>query len=348
MIANLKIAQAGKKDEFYTQCDTIDDELRHYCFEGKVIYCNCDTPDTSQFVKYLIDNFYVLGLKRVIATGYAEQSPYFDSTENKGLIFDGAYQYFTLKGNGDFRSPECVDLLRQADVIITNPPFSLFKEYIKQLFKYDKQFLIIGNVLALQYKAIFPLLQNDKIWLGCTLRGALVEFEVPSHYPLYATEARTKHGKQYINLKGVRWFTNIPHNQHPDPIPLTDTTNDRTYAQYDNYEAIEVNKTKHIPAGYTGVMGVPVTFLDKHNPDQFELLGLAQKCGYGLHSTKAYNDFIEVRPDGTPTGSTGKKTNGNPMMKGKPSKGNYYIRKHDGYTVHSLFSRVFIKHKTTT
>ncbi len=251
---------------------------------------------------------------------------------------------FDLRGDGDFRSQECIEFLKQSDIVVTNPPFSLFREYVAQLAEHDKEFLIIGSINAINYKEIFPLIKDNKMWLGLSISSGDREFGVPDHYPLNAASSRIdNNGKKFIRVKGVRWFTNLNHKKRHEELILYKHYSAEEYPQYDNYDAIEVSKTKEIPMDYQGVMGVPITFLDKFNPDQFEILGLSQKVGFGLESNKTYDDYEEIRQDGSKTGSSGKKTNGNPVMKGMPKKGNFY--RNGNREVYSLYGRIFIRNK---
>ena len=311
----LSAANKAKKDEFYTQLSDIENELRHYKehFKGKTIFCNCDDPYESNFFKYFAINFNHLGLKKLICTCYAgspivytqltlfgdeivvgtqtDKKPYkIEITEVKDLNGDGAVDLTDidlllrsvngkpklLKGDGDFRSAECIELLKQADIVVTNPPFSLFREYVAQLVEYNKKFLIIGNVNAITYKEIFPLIKDNKLWLGASIHSGDREFRVPDSYPLNATGFRVdENGIKYIRVKGVRWFTNLDYSQRHDDLILYKSYNSEEYPTYDNYTAIEVNKTADIPCDYDGVMGVPITFMDKYSPDQFIIVGRA-------------------------------------------------------------------------
>jgi hypothetical protein len=213
----------------------------------------------------------------------------------------------------------------------------LFREYVAQLVKYDKKFIIIGNMNAITYKEIFPLIKNDKMWMGYSTPTTFV---IPEHY---IGEIRDDKGNKIAKLGSAVWYTNLYVRKHEEDIILIDKYSSEKYPKYDNYDAIEVSKTADIPCDYFGVMGVPITFMDKFNPDQFQVIGLSQKCGFGEHSIKLYDDYKEIRQDGTPTGSTGKKTNGNPMLQGKPKSGNYYSNGVD--YAHSLYSRIFIIRK---
>ncbi len=287
---NLHSAHAAKKDEFYTQLSDIEKELQYYKkhFQGKVVYCNCDDPKVSKFFHYFSYNFESLGLKKLITTCY--KSKYqdmfskndsahaiwleYDGDKNENRIPDPEeIGIFSLKGDGDFRSKECIDILKQADIVCTNPPFSLFRKYVEQLIKYDKQFLIIGNMNATGYKEIFPLFRENKIWYGASIKSGDREFGVPEHYPLTAATSRVDaNGNKYIRVKGVRWFTNLDHKKRHEELILHRRYSSKEYPIYDNYDAINVDETALIPMDWKGAMGVPISFLDKYNPDQFEII----------------------------------------------------------------------------
>ena len=284
---NLNAAKEAKKDEFYTQLEDINNELRHYRehFRGKTVLCNCDDPRVSNFFTYFAYNFEFLGLKRLITTCYKNQDMDLFS-QNKSeqaiyLIYDGDKNgnnipdpeeigIHPLKGDGDFRSRECIELLKQADIVVTNPPFSLFREYVAQLMEYDKKFLIIGHQNAAMYKEIFPLIMQNRIWLGYGFKGGAAHFI--SNYKDTATAGDHRDGM--IRVSGVHWFTNLEIKKRQDNIILYKHYTPEEYPHYVNYDAIEVSKTSDIPCDYDGVMGVPITFLDKYNPDQFEILGI--------------------------------------------------------------------------
>ena len=378
--SNLKDSFKQRQDEFYTQMSLIERELKHYkgFFKGKVVFCNCDDPYESNFFKYFAIMFNSLGLKRLIATCYVgspianTQLSLFDYesaedkttraphkieiTEVKDETGDGRVgladvEYLLrnkknvltrLIGDGDFRSAECIELLKQADVVVTNPPFSLFREYVAQLMEHKKSFIIIGNQNAVAYKEFFPLLAENKVWLG--YMSGHFWFMVPNTYEEKATDFKIdENGQKWRRMGNICWFTNIDIKKRHEDMILFRQYSPEVYPQYDNYDAIEVSKTADIPSDYYGVMGVPITFMDKYNPDQFQVIGLSQKYGFGDQSTKLYDEYKEVRQDGIPTGSTGKKTNGNPMLPGKPKSGNYYTNGKD--FAHSLYSRVFIVRK---
>ncbi len=284
----LQKAKKSKSDEFYTQLSDIESELQHYKnhFKNKVVYCNCDDPRISNFFNYFALNFKELGLKKIIASCYRKQEiDLFNTEETENGFF---YEYTGkenlkpnsadityFKGDGDFRSTESIELLKQADIVVTNPPFSLFREYVAQLINYDKQFLIIGNINAITYKEIFKLIKENKAWLGINLGRGISGFIVPEHYELYGTEARIDgFGNRIVSPNNCLWLTNLDTSKRHQDIELTKKYlgNETEYPKYDNYNGINVNKTKNIPLDYSGCMGVPITFLHKFNPDQFELI----------------------------------------------------------------------------
>lgn len=317
---NLNAAKVAKKDEFYTQLSDIERELQHYWqhFRDKVVLCNCDDPYESNFFKYFALRFNQLGLKKLICTCYngspvqgQELLLHFDGfddeptkiaykveiTEVKDINGDGAVdlsdvRYLlqndknvmsTLK-TGDFRSKECIELLKEADIVVTNPPFSLFREYIGQLMEYQKKFVIVGHQNAITYKEVFPLLMKDEVWLGYGFKGAATHFYSP--YDDVATSG--DHKEHMIRVSGVNWFTNLEIPKRNEELDLICRYSEEEYPSYDNYDAIEVSKTADIPSDYSGVMGVPITFLDKYCPTQFELLGITDRGNeYGI-KTKEY------------------------------------------------------------
>lgn len=307
-------------------------------FRGKIVYCNCDDPFESNFFKYFAANFNKLGLKKLVTTSYdgspiaGAQLTFSEYDKGKGkrqkpkaiavqieevkdVNGDGAtdiedvklflrqnpHTRTPLEGRGDFRSPECVALLKEADIVVTNPPFSLFREYVAQLVEHEKTFLIIGNVQAITYKEVFPLIKANKLWMGVTIHSGDREFRVPDHYPLNAAGSRVdENGVKYIRVKGVRWYTNLDHGRRHQMLPLM-TMEDNlkfskhkeikgkaAYDRYDNYDAIEVPFTDAIPSDHADAMGVPITFLDKYNPDQFEILGITDRDNNSGLKTKEY------------------------------------------------------------
>lgn len=318
---NLRNANKNKNDEFYTQYADIQKEINAYIeydpdvFRGKTILCPCDDPEWSNFTKFFAQNFENFGLKKLISTSYAADSkpsdiPYqismfeeenvkYDETKTRsnGKIFtltkdennsknididDLRFEY--LENDGDFRSDEVKKLRDEADIIITNPPFSLFREFIAWIFEKNKKFVIIGNQNAITYKEVFPLIKENKMWLGCSIHSGDREFRVPDNYPLESAGNRVdENGNKYIRVKGVRWFTNLDHGRRHQPLQLMTMEDnikfskhkeikENGYLKYDNYDAIEVPYTDAIPGDYTGCMGVPITFLDKYNPEQFEII----------------------------------------------------------------------------
>lgn len=283
---NLHQALKQKKDEFYTQLCDIENELCHYRehFKGKTVLCNCDDPRVSNFSVYFVLNFKALGLKRLITTCYKNNEPdIFSLNECERAVYavyDGTPECNSIENakqipykefeysDGDFRSAECVELLKQADIVVTNPPFSIFREYIAQLFKYDKKFLIIGNQNAITYKEVFPMIKENKMWLGFGFKGGAGHFM--SNYEDTATAG--DHRKGMIRVSGVTWFTNLDISKRHEDIILYKHYSPELYPKYDNYDAINIDKTSDIPVDYDGVMGVPITFLDKYNPEQFEIV----------------------------------------------------------------------------
>lgn len=282
--SNLHKAGQAKKDEFYTQLADIENELKHYKdqFRGKTVFCNCDDPRESNFVRYFSSNFEHLGLKKLIATHYKDadlfthEPPYkleYMGDKNGNRMPDPNEFMTEMIGTGDFRSDECIKLLKEADIVVTNPPFSLFREYLAQLVEYNKEFLIIGNVNSITYKECFKLIKDNKMWLGASIHSGDREFRVPDDYPLNAASSRVdSDGHKYIRVKGVRWFTNLDYEERHENLVLYKRYSSEEYPKYDNYDAINVDKTADIPMDYDGVIGVPITFLDKYNPEQFEII----------------------------------------------------------------------------
>lgn len=287
-------AKAGKNDEFYTRLPDIERELKNYKahFKGKVVLSNCDDPWVSNFFVYFSQNFQKLKLKKLITTCYKNSQPnmfsehksdravYLEYTGTKnGDRVPTPQEIGTkpLKGDGDFRSAECIELLKQSDIVITNPPFSLFREYVSQVVKYEKKFLIIGTWNAITYKEIFKLIKENKLWIGINSNRNFSGFIVPKHYPLHGTEARIdENGDRVVSSNNTCWFTNMDIAKRHEDLVLYKTYNEDEYPTYDNYNAIEVSNVKDIPMDYSGVMGVPITFLQKYNPEQFEIVG----CDY--------------------------------------------------------------------
>ena len=380
----MSTAKSAKKDEFYTQLTDIERELQHYWphFRDKVVLCNCDDPYESNFFKYFALRFNQLGLKKLICTCY-DGSPVMGTelsflgpdtdgeqkkvaykveiTEVTDVNGDGAVdlsdvEYLIqndknvlsrLHGNGDFRSKECIELLKEADIVVTTPPFSLYRDFIAQLFEYNKKFLIIGNIMSITCKEIFPLIINNKFWFGPSITSGDRKFHVPDDYPLNAATCGVDNdGKHYIRVKGVRWFTNLDHNKRHEELDLVCRYSSEEYPKYDNFDAIDVGQTADIPLDYAGIMGVPVTFLDKYCPEQFEIIGLSQiGCHDLLPDTKKYNKYKEIlRATNEPTKASGGKTNENAVLPGKGTKKTYYLGP-NGEIVHSEAKRIFIRNK---
>lgn len=285
---NLQSAKTGKKDEFYTQLSDIEKELKNYKhhFKNKVVLCNCDDPRVSNFFHYFSYNFEKLGLKKLITTCYkSNHSDLFSSNDSEQAIYleytgdkngdnvpnPEEIGIINFKGDGDFRSRECIELLKQADIVVTNPPFSLFREYVSQLIEHEKKFVIVGHQNAISYKEIFKHIKENNLWLGYGFQGGAAHF-INKHYVDYAASGNHKEGM--IRVSGVHWFTNLDISKRHEDLILYKRYNSQEYPTYENFAAINVDKTKDIPMDYEGLMGVPITFLDKYNPDQFEIIGL--------------------------------------------------------------------------
>jgi len=362
-------AKNAKNDEFYTQYHDIQKEITAYIeynpnvFRDKTVLLPCDDPEWSNFTKFFAQNFQLFGLKKLISTSYAVESkkhkntyqptlfelndPQYDEykTRNNGKIFtltkdksgDGKIdvndlEWHYLDGDGDFRSEEIKRLRDEADIIVTNPPFSLFREFLAWLIQANKQFVIIGNMNAITYKEIFPLIMVNKLWLGPSISSGDREFQVPSEYPITAAGWRIdEKGNKFLRIKGIRWFTNLDHGRRHQPLKLMSMEDNlrfnkklekkEPYVRYDNYDAIEIPFTDAIPSDYDGVMGVPISFLDKYNPEQFEILGATQRgCHDEVPDTKKYDEYWEIKQNGQKTGSSGGKTNENANLLGNDGK----------------------------
>ena len=415
--ANLSAAKAAKNDEFYTELSEIQTELNNYTdkFQGKVVYCNCDDPFESNFVKYFLMNFNRLGLKELIATGYqtspvrgkelvlqdgpyalrvTDTSAYLVGTQTdldvKGAKFfldaekdrcsvllhgnyavdengnriqvdikeeyvdekTGKTKKRTVKQDlyyeaGDFRSDESIELLRQADIVVTNPPFSLFREYVAQLMQYGKQFLILGSLNAITYKEFFPLLKNNLVWLGCC-SGSKVYTVSDSYAQEYPDKVFFQDGQYVIKMGNTGWFTNIDHAKRHQMLPLdlgfTYVGHEEDYPRYDNYDAINVDKVSQIPCDYMGVMGVPITFLDSYCPEQFEILGYTAK-DMGVPCLKFYEN-LEQSLDGGPFVRNTKSARFSPMIvySERPSKTCYRASNVKGFML-KTYGRILIRRK---
>ena len=282
---NLHNAKKAKNDEFYTRLEDIEKEMCHYRehFRGKVIYCNCDDPKESNFFKFFSLQFEFLGLKKLILTGYKENGHgvayiYEGDKNENNLPDDSEVRTYELQGNGDFRSEECIEFLKEADVVVTNPPFSLFREVVAQLVEYNKKFLLLGNNNAITYKEIFPLIMSNKMWLGYS-NNKTMEFVLSDSYEKWD---RIENGKKIGKVPAISWFTNLEHDHRNRPLDLTQRYDPRYYPKYDNYDAIECSKVMDIPRDYDGVIGVPITFLDKYCPNQFRIIGCTESEGKGF------------------------------------------------------------------
>ena len=381
-------AKNAKFDEFYTQYSDIQKEINAYLeydpdvFRGKIILLPCDDPEWSNFTKFFAQNFERLGIKKLVSTSYAyeskkvlqpyqlslfeTESPKFDitKTNSHGKIFtlekdinksgkidinDLEWNY--LNGDGDFRSDEVKKLRDEADIIVTNPPFSLYREFVKWLIESGKKYLIIGNKLSPNNKEIFPLFMENKMWSGKTEWSGGLWFETKNPDDV----DKVVDGVNMKNVAAV-WFTNMEHGRRHQPLQLMTMEDNIKYSKhkevreigykkYDNYDAIEVPYTDAIPSDYNGIMGVPVSFLEKYNPEQFNILGCTQRgCHDKVPDLKKYNDYIEVRQNGKPTGSTGNKTNENANLEQNDGKHNYFTNK-NGHIVQSAPGRIFIQFK---
>ena len=362
---NLKSANKAKKDEFYTQLSDIEKELKHYKkhFKNKIVYCNCDDPRVSNFFHYFSYNFETLGLKKLITTCYknqqidlfsqndSEKAIYleYEGDKNKNNVPDiEEIGIKNLKSDGDFRSEESLELLKQADIIVTNPPFSLFREYIAQLVEYNKKFVIIGNLNALTYKEIFKLIKENKMWLGTSIHSGDREFGVPKDYPLTAASSRIdENGNKYIRVKGVRWYTNLDYKERHEDLILYKTYygNEDKYPKYDNYNAINIDATKDIPKDYERSMGVPITFMDKYNPEQFEIIALGIVGSIDFLSNKKMEILDK---NGDPTGKFTYNAKGtlyrlyNPKLDKKTPA---FKDVETGELYSSIYARIIIKNK---
>ena len=282
-------ARVARNNEFYTQITDIEKETRCYSkayFRDKVVYCNCDDPRVSNFYRHFKLKFHHYGLKRLIATCYRSQQPdVFSANDSERAVSieyagRGRGRVIDLKGDGDFRNPESIALMERSDVVVTNPPFSLFKEFLTQLEEYGKRFLILGNLNVTGSKVVFPMFMREKVWYGPSIFSGDREFQVPDHYPLEAAKTRVDaEGRRFVRVKGVRWFTNMKHKKRQEELILHRRYKAAEYPEYDNYDAIEVGRTADIPCDHKGIMGVPLTFFDKHCPAQFEIVGVTNLTG---------------------------------------------------------------------
>ncbi len=386
--SNLTNAKKAKNDEFYTQYHDIEKEINAYLdfnpevFRGKTILLPCDDPEWSNFTKFFAQNFQRFGLKKLISTSYATDSKLYKSSYQVSMFEESAPQYdakktkkhgkiFTLthdksgdgkidvddldwsylEGDGDFKSKEVIKLRDEADIIITNPPFSLFRDFLAWIVEADKQFVIIGNMNAITYKEVFPLIKANKIWLGATGNGSDMVFAVPEGVEVAEKDrekaARLGYVGDYTRLGNSCWFTNIDHGRRHQPLALMSKEDiikfgtKKPFETYDNYDAIEISFVKYIPSDYEGVMGVPITFLDKYSPEQFEILGLT-KTWFGS-STKIYLPQIQVSSNGKRSTVTKLNDGATLQLDSPPSGQTFYIVDNKNYI--QLYARVLIKHK---
>ena len=375
----MSAAIKAKNDEFYTLLTDIEKEMRHYRkhFKGKTVLCNCDDPFESNFFKYFVLNFNRLGLKKLIATCYAtspiagqqlslfdvvggdekqRNKPYkavvtkvYDVTGDGGVdMFDVAELFKShenelaeLEGDGDFRSEECLALLDEADIVVTNPPFSLFREYVATLMEHEKKFIIIGNSNAITYKEVFPLIMQDRLWLGVTRSGTgSMWFRIMDDFPVKSGQ-KVENGVRYQTIGNSAWFTNLDVKKRHEELILVKRYSPEEYPRYDNYDAIEVSKIVDIPLDYAGVMGVPITFLGKYNPDQFEIVGITKTWFGG--AVKTYEMQTQVSKNGTT--STVSKLNDGPALKvSVPPKDKTYYVVNGEYFI-QMYARVLIRNK---
>lgn len=399
--SNLSQAKKAKNDEFFTQYADIEKEITAYLdynpdvFRGKIILLPCDDPEWSNFTKFFAQNFQKFGLKKLISTSYAVESKtyqngyqptlfeirdaHFDQykTRKNGKIYTLDHdvtgdrkvnvedlQWDYLAGDGDFRSTEIKKLRDEADFIITNPPFSLFREFLAWIFESEKKFLIIGNMNAITYKEVFPLIKGNKLWLGATGNGSDMVFGVLKGAEVAPSDkqkaARLGYVGDFTRLGNSCWFTNLDHGKRHQPLKLMPMEDNLkfsrhkeikgkvSYISYDNYDAIEVPFTDAIPSDFDGAMGVHISFLDKYSPEQFEILGATQRgCHDEVPDTRKYDDYWEVKQNGEKTGSSGGKTNENANLLGNDGRKNYFINR-DGRIIQSAYQRIFIKHRNPT
>lgn len=381
---NLARAAKAKNDEFYTRLTDIEKELRHYKehFKGKTVFCNCDDPFESDFFKYFVLNFNQLGLKKLIATCYAtspisnkklslfdviggdeanKNKPYkavvskiYDTSGDGGIDMLDVAELFKmgenklteLSGDGDFRSEECLKLLKESDIVVTNPPFSLFRSYVSTLVKHDKKFIIIGNQNAITYKEIFPLLKDNVIWLG-TNNPAPKLFYVPTMIDSRKNIRKDENGNLVASFGNICWFTNLDIQKRHEDLILVKKYAPENYPKYDNYNAINVDKVADIPSDYKGVMGVPITFMDKYNPDQFEILGISQTWAtqFEFGKSKVYEEGKQHKQNGSI--SNGSKVNDGPVIaySKRPNQGTYYTAKNSNEYLVKNYVRLFVRNK---
>ena len=367
--SNLKLyyAKRLKRDDLYTKSTYIEKELKNYMnhFNGKTVLCNCDDDEKSEFFKYFQKLFEVLGLKKLIGVHYESEQgkpsyklELYKDTNNDGQVtwkdkviktpIYGDKKYTA----GDFRSKDCIELLKEADFVVTNPPFSLLREFVAQLIEYNKKFLIIGNTNAIGYKQIFPLFKENKIWLGISTNPeskegckGVMEFCAPKSYEIETKSCREdEEGNKYVKITNIRWFTNLNTSKRSKPLLLAGNYTPEEYPKYDNYDAINVDKVADIPCDYPGIMGVPLTFMDKYCPEQFEIVGISGAyCTCDLNQNKDYSKYIGYHSDGTKNGRTGSTFGNCPAIIKNDMKHDYYRKGNE--TVQPIYTRIFVKNK---
>lgn len=356
---SLKKAKFSKQDEFYTQLLDIERELKHYKrhLKGKVIYCNCDDPRVSSFFHYFSYNFEKLGIKKLITTCYKNQNmdlfSQYDSEKAIYLEYNGDKNMNNvpdaeeigihyLKGDGDFRSKECIELLKEADIVVTNPPFSLFRQYVEQLIEYEKKFVIIGNINAITYKEIFKLIKMNKLWQGYGFKQGNAYFK--TKYDHFSSDVLNQESS-IVLLRNVVWFTNLEFSKRKDELILYKryVGNEKDYPKYDNYDAINVDRIKDIPMDYKGIMGVPITFLQDHNPNQFKIIGLGNSRD-NFTPNKDYVNPIKIMKDG-------ERKSGNAIncvlaieTNTKPNNKIHYVSENSSYLI-APYARVLIQNQ---
>ena len=381
---NLHKAKHAKQDEFYTQLEDIEEELKHYRkhFKDKVVLCNCDDPYESNFFKYFVLHFNQLKLKKLICTSYsgspimgeqismfdidqsdartpykAEVTKVYDITGDGAISMDDIKELFlvgenkltSLKGNGDYKSDECIEILKEADIVVTNPPFSKFRDYVSKLIEYNKKFIILGNKNAITYKEIFPLIKDNKLWIGAMPMSKEMYFDVPEGHKQYLLDEHrdrsiVMHNGRYMARAGAVWFTNLDIKKRHEEMILFRKYDPETYPKYDNYDAINVDVTADIPCDYAGNMGVPITFFDKYCPEQFEIIGYTAK-DMGVKCDKFYTD-LEQSLDGAEFVRNTKSARFSPMIRYDimPNKTCYRASNVKGYML-KTYGRVIIRNK---
>ena len=340
---NLHKAKSAKNDEFYTQLVDVEKELQHYIehFKNKSVLCNCNDSENSAFYQYFFAHFDELELKKLVCTSYNKEA-FGYKLEYMG---EGNFTKTPLMENGDFRSQECIELLKEADIIVTNPPFSLFREFTDVLIKYGKKFLVMGNITAICNKDFFSLIQHGKVWLGITGRSGDKKFVVPNTYPLNASTCGINTmGQHWIKVKGVRWFTNLEHHYIPKKINLVDVYDPLKHPTFDNYNAINVNFTKNIPKDFDNIIGVPITFLDRYNPEQFEIIGLSSK----IHSAKVLRLHDNAYYNGYTRGKVKTRVDSNMPLLKTSIFGGIKASRTGSPDLYQLYYRLFIRRKDTS